>query len=100
VEEIISVLQQETSDDFVLASGEMHSVREFVEKSFAIAGITIQWEGYEVNEVGLNAQTGQVVVRIDRESRSIVENILLKQCETDAFGTWYYVNCSKVLPPS
>lgn len=45
----------------------MHSVREFVEKSFAIAGITIRWEGYEVNEVGIDAQTGKIVVRVDRE---------------------------------
>lgn len=61
------VLQQEKSDDFVLASGEMHSVREFVEKSFAIAGITIRWEGYEVNEVGIDAQTGKIIVRVDRK---------------------------------
>lgn len=63
----LSVLQQDKSDDFVLASGEMHSVREFVEKAFAIAGITIRWEGYEVNEVGVDAQTGKIVVRVDRE---------------------------------
>lgn len=62
------MLQQDKSDDFVLASGEMHSVREFVEKSFAIAGITIRWEGYEVNEVGVDAQTGKVIVRVDRMS--------------------------------
>lgn len=61
------MLQQDKSDDFVLASGEMHSVREFVEKSFAIAGITIRWEGYEVNEVGVDAQTGKVIVKVDRK---------------------------------
>ncbi|KAK9900736.1 GDP-mannose 4,6-dehydratase [Cystobasidium minutum MCA 4210] len=65
VEGMWRMLQQDKSDDFVLASGEMHSVREFVEKSFAIAGITIRWEGYEVNEVGIDAQTGKIVVRVD-----------------------------------
>lgn len=65
--EYASVLQQDKSDDFILASGEMHSVREFVEKSFAIAGITIRWEGYEVNEVGVDAQTGKIIVRVDRK---------------------------------
>lgn len=62
------MLQQEESDDFVLASGEMHSVREFVEKAFGHAGITIQWDGHDVNEVGIDANTGKIIVRVDRES--------------------------------
>ena len=61
----MTVMQQEEADDYVLATGEMHSVREFVEKSFAIVGITIQWDGHGIDEVGLNAQTGKIIVRID-----------------------------------
>ena len=61
-------MQQEQADDFVLATGEMHSVREFVEKSFAHVGITISWQGKDIDEVGLDAETGAVVVRVDRMS--------------------------------
>lgn len=61
-------MQQDFSDDYVLATGEMHSVREFVEKSFAHVGTTIQWQGADADEVGLDAQTGKVIVRIDREA--------------------------------
>lgn len=61
-------MQQDFSDDYVLATGEMHSVRDFVEKSFAHVGITIQWQGADADEVGLDAQTGKIIVRIDRES--------------------------------
>ena len=64
--ESLQVMQQEEADDYVLATGEMHSVREFVEKSFAIVGITIQWQGKDVEEVGLDAQSGKTIVRIDR----------------------------------
>eukprot|EP01098_Paradermamoeba_levis_P007951 TRINITY_DN330_c0_g1_i4.p1 TRINITY_DN330_c0_g1~~TRINITY_DN330_c0_g1_i4.p1 ORF type:complete len:384 (+),score=114.96 TRINITY_DN330_c0_g1_i4:126-1277(+) len=59
------MMQQEKADDFVIATGEEHSVREFVEKSFGIVGIPIKWEGEAEREVGLNATTGEVVVRVD-----------------------------------
>ena len=49
------MLQQETPDDFVLSTGEMHTVREFVELSFAEVGITIEWKGEGVDEVGVDA---------------------------------------------
>lgn len=67
VEGMWRMMQQDESDDYVLATGEMHSVREFVEKSFAHVGITIQWEGSGVNEVGKNAATGSVAVKVDRK---------------------------------
>jgi len=59
------MLQQDNPDDFVIATGETHSVREFVELSFKNVGIDIQWEGQGVNEKGIDAATGQVLVEID-----------------------------------
>jgi GDPmannose 4,6-dehydratase len=59
------ILQQPTGDDYVLATGEMHAVREFVELAFAEVGRTIAWKGEGVDEVGLDAKTGQVLVSID-----------------------------------
>lgn len=46
------MLQQETPDDFVVATGEMHSVREFIEEAFSVVGIEIKWEGKAEDEVG------------------------------------------------
>lgn len=59
------MLQQDTPDDYVVATGEMHSVREFIEKSFAHAGVIIAWKGQGVDEVGFNQADGKVLVRID-----------------------------------
>jgi GDPmannose 4,6-dehydratase len=59
------MLQQDQGDDYVLATGELHSVREFVEKSFAIIGREITWRGEGVEEEGFDTQTGTVLVRID-----------------------------------
>jgi len=59
------MLQQPEPDDYVLATGEMHSVREFVEASFGEVGRKIEWSGTGVDEVGKDSKTGQIVVRID-----------------------------------
>jgi GDPmannose 4,6-dehydratase len=59
------MLQQDQPDDFVVATGEMHSVREFIEKSFGHVGIDIAWEGEGVDEVGKNKATGDIIVRMD-----------------------------------
>ena len=59
------MLQQTEPDDYVIATGETHSVREFVEKAFQYVGRTIKWEGKGINETGQDAQTGQVLVRIN-----------------------------------
>lgn len=59
------ILQQDEPDDYVLATGETHAVREFVELAFAEVGRTIAWEGAGVDEVGKDAKTGDVLVRID-----------------------------------
>ncbi|MEZ5841297.1 MAG: GDP-mannose 4,6-dehydratase [Hyphomicrobiales bacterium] len=59
------MLQQDVPDDYVLATGETHSVREFVEHAFAEVGTRIVWQGAGVEEKGLDAQTGRVLVEID-----------------------------------
>ena len=65
VEMMWMMLQQDTPDDYVVATGEMHTVREFIEKSFGYVGIEIVWEGEGVKEVGKNKATGDIVVRMD-----------------------------------
>jgi GDPmannose 4,6-dehydratase len=65
VEGMWMMLQQPEADDYVLATGETHSVREFVEKAFAEAGQTIAWKGSGTGEVGLDAKSGKTIVEID-----------------------------------
>jgi GDPmannose 4,6-dehydratase len=60
-----AIVQQDDPDDYVLATGEAHAVREFVEKAFAVAGISIQWEGKGLEEKGLDAKSGRVLVEVD-----------------------------------
>ena len=59
------MLQHPTPEDFVIATGEMHSVREFVTKAFAETGINIRWEGKGVDEKGIDVATGKVLVEVD-----------------------------------
>ena len=59
------ILQQPEPDDYVLATGESHSVREFVERAFAHVNRKIEWRGRGVDEVGLDAETGKILVKID-----------------------------------
>jgi GDPmannose 4,6-dehydratase len=59
------VLQQETPDDYVLATGTTYSVREFVELAFAEVGLTIAWRGEGVNEQGFCASSGRTLVKVD-----------------------------------
>lgn len=65
VEMMWMMLQQDTPDDYVVATNEMHTVREFIEKSFAHVNVEIVWEGEGVNEVGKDKATGAIVVRMD-----------------------------------
>jgi len=65
VEMMWLMLQQEQADDYVVATGEMHTVREFIEKAFAHVGRIIEWHGNGVDEVGIDTTTGNTVVRID-----------------------------------
>ncbi|CAA7621664.1 GDP-mannose 4,6-dehydratase [Magnetospirillum sp. UT-4] len=59
------MMQQDKPDDFVLATGEAHSVREFVELAFRHVGIDLEWRGSGVEEQGVDAKTGRVLVEID-----------------------------------
>lgn len=59
------ILQHDVPEDFVLATGETHSVREFVERAFAFVGRTIEWRGKGADEQGVDAATGNVLVQID-----------------------------------
>ena len=59
------MLQKDEPDDFVIATGEHHSIREFVEAAFGVIGIEIGWEGSGENEVGKNRKTGETVVKVD-----------------------------------
>jgi GDPmannose 4,6-dehydratase len=65
VEGMWLMLQQPEPDDYVLATGQMHSVRSFVVRAFAEVGREIAWQGAGVDEQGIDARTGQVLVRID-----------------------------------
>jgi GDPmannose 4,6-dehydratase len=65
VEGMWRILQQDTPEDYVLATGETHTVREFVECAFAVVGKTIEWEGQGVDETGRDAKTGRRLIEID-----------------------------------
>ncbi len=65
VEGMYLILQQATPDDYVLATGEMHSVREFIELAFACVGREIAWRGSGVDEVGVDGRTGAELVKVD-----------------------------------
>lgn len=65
IEAMWQVLQQESPGDYVIASGETHTVREFVELAFKEIGITVCWQGKGVDEVGYDLETGAILVKID-----------------------------------
>ena len=60
------MLQQNEPEDYVIATGEVHSVREFIEAAFAEVGTHIAWQGEGVNEQGIDANTGEMLVAVDR----------------------------------
>lgn len=65
VEGMWLMLQQPKPKDYILATNENHSVREFIEHAFNHVGITIEWKGSGVNEKGIDTQTGKILVRIN-----------------------------------
>ena len=67
VEGMWRILQNDSPEDFVLATGEMHSVRKFIEKSFALRGFTIGWKGEGVNEVGYDIHTNRELIFISEK---------------------------------
>ena len=66
VEGMWMMLQQDYPDDFVLGTGESHTVREFAEAAFSVIGEKVEWKGSGVNEVGLSAD-GSTLVKVTRE---------------------------------
>jgi len=65
VEGMWRILQQDEPDDFVLATGEMHSVREFCTRAFEATGVDLDWRGEGVDEKGYDARTGRCLVQVD-----------------------------------
>ena len=65
VEGMWKMLQQEKPEDFVLATGVTTTIREFTERAFAQVGVTLEWSGSSVDEVGTDAKNGKIVVSID-----------------------------------
>lgn len=61
------ILQQERPDDFVIATGEQHTVRDFTERAFKENGITLRWEGEGANERGIDSASGKVLVTVNAE---------------------------------
>ena len=59
------MLQQEQAEDFVIATGEQHSVREFVQRAGALLGMKLEWRGRGVEEQGIDTVTGKIVVKVD-----------------------------------
>lgn len=66
VEAMWLMLQQDTPEDFIIATGEMHTVREFLELAFAEIGINIIWKGVGLEEKGINANNGKILICVDK----------------------------------
>ena len=67
VEGMWLMLQAEKPDDFVLATGEMHSIKEFIEEAFGMRGFNIKWKGLGVNEIGYDEVSGRELIFIDEK---------------------------------
>ena len=65
VEAMWLLLQQDTAEDFVIATGQTHEVREFVELAFKEVGIDVEWQGTGIDEMGIDQATGKVLVEVD-----------------------------------
>ncbi len=59
------ILQHPTPEDFVIATGQYHTVREFCDLAFKYAGIELRWEGEGVNEKGIDIKTGKILIEVD-----------------------------------
>ncbi len=67
VESMWLMLQQDKPDDYVIATGEAHSVRDFVEESAKNLGITLKWEGKGPDEKGIDVDSGKIIIEIDKK---------------------------------
>jgi len=65
VEGMWRILQYDTPEDFVLATGEMHSIKEFIEEAFRLKGFDIIWKGHGVDEIGYDKKTGRDLIFVD-----------------------------------
>lgn len=65
VEAMWLILQQNQPEDFVIATGQTRTVREFVERAFAVAQIEVEWQGQGIGEKGIDKETGNVIVAVD-----------------------------------
>jgi GDPmannose 4,6-dehydratase len=65
VEGMWRIVQHDVAGDYVLGTGEMHTVRSFADRAFARVGITLEWSGIGVDETGRNAATGETLVEVD-----------------------------------
>ena len=65
VEAMWKMLQHDTPEDFVIATGETHTIREFVEASCKELEIEIKWQGYGINEIGIDKKTGKTIIKIN-----------------------------------
>ena len=75
------MLQQDNPNDFVLCSNECHTVREFVEKSFALKGFNIKWKGSDIDEIGYDTNTGRELIFISEEFfRPAEVDLLIGNC--------------------
>ena len=81
------MLQHDTPEDFVIATGEQHSVREFTERAFHEVGIDLRWEGEGVEERGIDITTGRVLVEVDPKYFRPAEVETLLGDPTKAKGT-------------
>ena len=65
VEGMWRILQHDTPEDFILATGEMHSIKEFIEEAFRIKGFNIKWKGHGAEEIGYDEKTGRELIFVD-----------------------------------
>lgn len=77
VEAMWLILQQEKPDDFVIASGEAHTVREFATLAFKEAGIDLDWQGEGENEKGVDKKTGKILIEVDSQYLRLTDVDLL-----------------------
>jgi len=77
VEGMWLMLQQPKADDYILATGKTHTVREFIETAFAAAGLKLKWKGKGLNEKGLDVGTGKTLVEVSKEFYRLAEVDLL-----------------------
>ena len=61
------MLQQDEPDDYVIATNETRTVREFVEPAFGHVGITVEWKGEGVDEIGVDKATGKTIVKVNKK---------------------------------